>query len=91
MSSWDVGDAPTLWVEWRNPGGDLTGTITLLTLRRPDGTTTTPTVTNPSTGRYEAVITVDQPGTWSYRWVTTDVLEAAEEGRLYVRRSAVLA
>ncbi len=91
MSSWDRGDAPTLYVEWRNVAGALTATVTTLTVRKPDGTTITPAVTSPSTGRYEAIIPVDQAGTWSYRWVTAGALTAAEEGTLYVRRSAVLA
>ncbi len=91
MSSWDVGDAPTVYVEWRNAAGALTATVTTLTVRKPDGTTATPTVLSPSTGRYEATVTVDQLGTWTYRFATADVLTAAEEGQFYVRHSAVLA
>ncbi len=90
MASWDVGDAPTLYVEWRDPVGVLTATVTTLTVRKPDGTSTTPTVNSPSTGRYEATITVDQSGTWGYRFVTADVLTAAEEAQFYVRPSVVL-
>ncbi len=91
MSSWDVGDAPTVYVEWRNVAGALTATVTTLTVTKPDGTTTTPSVSSPSTGRYEATVTVDQPGAWSYRWVTADVLTGAEKGWLYVQRPGVVA
>ncbi len=91
-STWDVGDAPTVFVEWRNVAGALTATVTTLTVRKPDGTSLTVTpVISPSVGRYEQLVVVDQPGTWTYRWVTADVLSAAEEGQFYVRYSAVLA
>jgi hypothetical protein len=79
-----------MYVEWRDIAGTLTASVTTLTVRKPDGTTATPPVTSPSTGRYEATITADQSGTWSYRFVTDDVLTAAEEAQFYVRRSAVL-
>ncbi len=92
-STWDVGDAPTLWVEWENVAGALTATITTLTVRKPDGTILTPSpiVTSPSVGRYQATVKVDQDGTWHYDWLTDDVLTAAEGGYFDVRRSPVLA
>lgn len=47
-------------------------------VKAPDGTETTPTVTNPSTGVYRAEVTADQSGTWYYRFESTGGVSAEE-------------
>ncbi len=90
-STWDVGDARTLWVEWldKEVDGVLTASVTTLTVIKPDGTTITPPVTSPSIGRYQASIKVDQPGTWGYRFESDDVLTIVEQKQFYVQPSLV--
>ena len=43
----------------------------VLTVTAPDGTTSTPAVSNPSTGNYQADITITQYGHWGLSWVAT--------------------
>lgn len=75
----DVGDPlPDLAVETRDDTGTLAnaGSV-VLTITLPDGTTTLPAVTNPSTGRYEAVYLTVQAGIHHVRWVATGVNSSA--------------
>lgn len=48
-----------------------TGAVTC-TVYQPDGTTSTPTVTNPSTGTYQAIFTSTQPGHHTFVWISAD-------------------
>jgi hypothetical protein len=68
----DLGDTWPLAVEVKNDAGVLTASSAItLTITLPDGTTTGPTPTNPSTGRYEYDYTFTQAGLHSARWVST--------------------
>jgi hypothetical protein len=66
------------------------GTVAVV-VEKPDGTETTyttPTVTNPSTGAFQLILTADQSGMWSYRWTgTTGTTVAIDEDKLHVYRS----
>jgi hypothetical protein len=90
-STYDQGDAyqlpytltaaDPLFTNWA--GVTVTTTIT-----KPDGTPDTPTVT-PGTPvanvrTYLAVGSCSQPGTWTYRFVTTGALTESEDGQFYV-------
>jgi hypothetical protein len=39
-------------------------------------------------GNYYYDVTVDEPGTWFYRWTSTGVNAAADEGSFYVEPSS---
>lgn len=91
----DLGDTVRLAAESREPGGTLTNATTVaLTITLPDGTTTSPAVTNPPTvtGQYTFDYTTVQAGRHAVRWVFTtpgsaytdsfDVREAVPQGIL---------
>jgi len=86
----DIGDRVRLGAVIRDEAAVATNATVVVTVKKPDGTTTTPAVTNPSTGSYGAVVDIDMPGPWSVRWVATGTLKAAEELTFQVRRSVVL-
>lgn len=70
----DLGDTVRLRGECRNSGGTLTNAVTaVLTITLPDGTTATPSVTNPpaSTGEYFVDYTTAQAGRHGVRWLFT--------------------
>ena len=88
----DIGDAPTLsWALFSD--ADKTTPIdatVVLTVKAPDGTTTTPSVSHDGTGEYSASVEMTTAGTWRYRWSATGAVKAADEGRIIVRESGVL-
>lgn len=63
----------------RGPSGAL------ITIAYPDNA-----VVRRSTGRYEASVVVDVPGTWYFRWEGSGVIDAVEELTVPVRGSNVL-
>jgi len=69
---YDLGDIIPLTVEVRDSNGVLApaGAITL-TIGLPDGTTTSPTPANPTTGRYQCDYAPTMAGRHSVRWVAT--------------------
>lgn len=83
--SYDLGDTVTdMWGEVRDGAGTLTAASTAaLTVYLPDGTTTTPTVSNPSTGVYGAdyVPAVEGPYSW---WLRTTGPATAKTGSFHV-------
>ncbi|WP_132125607.1 hypothetical protein [Actinocrispum wychmicini] len=75
----DLGDTVTLAADCHAPGGQLANAATVaLTITAPDGTTTTPTVTNPPTvaGRYRYDVVPILPGRHLARWVFTSPADA---------------
>lgn len=85
----DLGDTVPLAAEAVDPGGNpVNPTGATLTITLPDGTTVTPTVTNPptTTGQYSVDYVTEQPGRHAVRWVFTvpnsaytDVFDVREE------------
>lgn len=68
----DLGDTVRLTAQSTDPGGTLTDAATVtLTITLPDGTTTSPAVTNPpaTTGQYTYDYVTEQPGRHAVRWV----------------------
>ena len=65
--NYDVGDLASLRHEVR-VDGTLTNATVALSVTAPDGTTSTPSVSNPSTGVYTASVSVTQAGPWVYVW-----------------------
>lgn len=85
----DIGDIVPLTIEIRDTSGVLAnagGTVTL-TVVLPDNTSTTPTVTNPSVGRYQCDFVPTQVGRHSVRWVATGTNSSAYSDVFDVRPS----
>jgi hypothetical protein len=59
-----------------------------LTITLPDGTTTSPTVSNPTTGRYQADYLAPLAGRYTARWVATGLNASAYVEAFDVRESA---
>lgn len=86
MATYDIGDVVKLTGTFRDVDGDLANPTTVtLTVLEPDGTTSTPSASSSSTGIYTATVTIDQSGTWRYRWEGTGDVVTAEEGSFDVR------
>jgi hypothetical protein len=62
----------------------LTNATVTLVVTKPDGSTTSPSVTNASTGIYTAAVAPDQAGEWLYRWAATGAATTAEDGAFLV-------
>ena len=106
----DVGDVLTLWAAFRDQtGAQAAPTAVVLTVRKPDGTssvvansaasapdetlaeTATGQMLSGVTGVYKATLTIDQAGTWRYRWAGTGAVAEMEQGVFMVRRDRVTA
>jgi len=74
---------------FRTAAGVLSNTTAVCTVKAPDGTTTTPSVTNDSTGVYHADISLDQAGTWYIEWQGSVTVIAASDTAISVRKSYV--
>ena len=72
MSTYDLGDVVTLTCEVRDAAGAAAnaGAVTC-TVTAPDGTTSSPTVSNPATGTYTATYTPAVTGRFAVRWLAT--------------------
>lgn len=70
--AYDLGDVVTLTVAVKDStGAAANATACAVTVTLPDGTSTTPSVTNPATGTYTATYTPTQAGWHAVRWVAT--------------------
>lgn len=86
---YELGDVIPLTIEIRDTTGTLAnagGTVTL-TIGLPDGTSATPTVTNPTTGRYQCDYVPTQAGRHSVRWVATGTNSSGYSDAFDVRPS----
>lgn len=82
-ASFEVGDEiPLTWAI--DVAGTPTNATVVLTVTLPDGTSLTPTVSNPTTGNYAAKFTAATAGRYAYRWVATGAVVAAESGTFTV-------
>jgi hypothetical protein len=69
---YDLGDVVPLTVDIRDVNGALANASAVtLTITLPDGTSITPAVASPSTGRYQLDYQTTQVGRHSVRWVAT--------------------
>ncbi|GAA1701620.1 phage gp6-like head-tail connector protein [Fodinicola feengrottensis] len=91
---YDIGDAVSLATTVRDNTGtpvDATPTPTL-TVTRPDSTTDTPAVAHvgvTGSGQYQATTVATLAGTYTYSWVSTGTVVAAEPGQFSVAPFAV--
>lgn len=82
---YQVGDLVPLEATFRNTAGVATNpTGVTLTVRAPDGTVTTPTPTNPSTGVYHFDLAASQAGLYWYTFKGTGTVTAADRNSFYV-------
>jgi len=65
-------------------GADVNPTTVVFTVRAPDGTQTTPSVSNPSTGIYTTSVTVTEAGVWAWRAKGTGAATAQQDGQFIV-------
>ena len=88
-TKWDIGDAVILQAIFKTSDGTLTNpTTTTLYIRDPSGNVTTVangSLSTPSTGTKTYTLTLDEAGTWWYRFTGTGAVVASEEGSLIVR------
>lgn len=80
--AFDLGDSVPLAVDVTDANGALVNaTAITLTITLPDGTTTSPSVTNPpaSTGQYRVTYVSVQEGRHTVRWVTTNPSTAYQD------------
>ncbi len=66
----------------------VAGTVTC-TVRKPDGTSSTPSVSNLGTGRYKATFDAETAGQHFYRFASTGSVKAGEEREFVVRERRV--
>lgn len=87
----DIGDDVTVAVDFTNAAGDLaTPGDYDLKIQKPDGTETeylSGALTNPSTGRVEKTVTIDQSGLWYYRFRSLTSPKVVKEGFFRVRET----
>ena len=74
---------------FRTLAGALSNTTAVCSVKAPNGTITTPSVTNDSTGMYSADVTLDQAGTWYIEWQGSVTVIAAGDTAIRVRSSYV--
>jgi hypothetical protein len=82
-ATYDLGDSVKLSFFVKVDTVPTNATVVLL-VTKPDGSTTGPSVANPATGTYTAVIAPDQAGGWLYRWTATGAATTAEDGQFLV-------
>jgi hypothetical protein len=88
---YDLGDTITLGAEIRDADGDLANAgAVVLTVILPDGTTITPLVTNPATGKYSAAFSATQVGHHVIKWTATGTNASAWRDSLEVRDDALI-
>lgn len=82
----DVGDPVSLTVEIRDAAGALADAgAVALTIELPDGTSASPAVSHPSTGRYQVDYPAVQAGRHLVRWVATGINASAYSEAFDVR------
>jgi hypothetical protein len=64
--------------------GALTDATVVLTVTAPDGTVSTPAVTHPATGWYEAEVTLSQAGDWLRVWSTSGTVVSTDVDQIHV-------
>lgn len=94
METYDKGDLVLLFIDFKNSAlAAANPTTTVLKTKDPAGVVTirTPT-TNPSTGRFEFLLSLTggdaQSGPWSYWWQGTGAVQTVQEDTFRVRESA---
>jgi len=86
MATYDLGDVAALGVTITDATGTpANATAVTATIYLPDGTSTTPTVTNSGTGLYDLTYTPTQVGRHALKWVATGTNASAYADEFNVR------
>lgn len=84
--SFDIGDRERFKATFKDDAGALKNPTTVVaTLREPDGTISTPSVSNPSVGVHEVDLTFSQTGRHFLQFKGTGVVVSAQETEFYVK------
>lgn len=89
-NEYDVGDLVRVKGTFKVSDTLTNPTAVTLKVKKPDGTVSTVATTNASTGVYHADVSIDQAGTWRYRFAGTGDAQAAGESVFVVRRQEVV-
>lgn len=65
-------------------GAAINPTSVVITVRAPDGTISTPAVSNPTTGTYTAQVAITMAGEWLWHAAGTGAAQAATQGAFSV-------
>jgi len=87
-ATYDVGDSVLLTYTLVDADGDPTAGTVACTLTLPDGTTSSPTVTNPTLGTYTTTVEVTQAGLWLWLFEATGAATDTEDGSFYAATAA---
>lgn len=90
---YDIGDEVELRATFTNDDGDPadpSGGV-VITYRKPDGTLTTPSVSNPAVGTYVSTVVpaAGEHGDWWWRVVSSGDIKQASERSFHVRKQRV--
>ena len=80
----DVGDRVTVTTTVTVEGVATNATMAIL-VTSPSGTTSTPTISNPSTGVYKANIDATEAGVWLYKWTASGAVVSTQIDQFTVR------
>lgn len=90
MATFVIGNGVHLRCNVRDKDGVLSDATVTATVRKPDGSTITPSMSSVSTGVYESVLVpCDAAGEWRYRLAASGAVTGAVEGRFKVNDSIV--
>ena len=84
MTTYFVNQRARIETTVKDTAGVLTNATVTCTLTKPDGTTSSPSITNVSTGLYRVEPDLDQSGLWRVTWRATGAVIAGEPERFYV-------
>lgn len=83
MTTRDVGDRWNVQYLAYNNLGVLTNATVALTVTDPAGAATNPTITNTSTGQYDASFTLATAGLWSWVWAVSGTIVDVAQGNVF--------
>lgn len=90
-TTYDIGDRLRIAASFVDEDDDPTDPTTVTCkVCTPAGTTTTYTggqITHDGPGEYSLLVDITEAGTWSYRWVGTGTVVAAEDAQFTVEAS----
>ena len=90
MTVYHIGDTVRLQCTFTNAASVNTDPAAVaLTVQDPSGTDTAytyagATITRSAAGVYYVDVTIDEAGTWEFRWVGTGTVTQADQGSFYV-------
>lgn len=83
MTTRDVGDRVNIGYQARDPDGTLVAASVAVTVTDPSGVTTTPSVSNPTTGVYESAFTLNAADLWTWEWTVSGAVVDKAFGAVY--------